>query len=98
MESILEFIRIFNSSENIELFTDNACYWFAIILSNRFSNSKIVYDPHQIHFATKIGNHIYDITGIVEYDEDYVDWLEYQEYADDTDLIIQMCINMRGAD
>ena len=98
MDIILEFIKVFRSTESTELFTEIACYWFSIILCNRFSNARVVYNPSRVHFAAKIGSHVYDITGIVEDEEDYEDWSDYLEYADDADLIIQNCINIRGVE
>lgn len=94
MSNILEFIKIFDSPSNKILFTECACYWFSEILHQRFSNSVIVYNPHLVHFATKINGRVYDINGIVEDDEDYVEWERYSSYADDADMIIKYCINL----
>ena len=94
MESILEFIKIFNSPSNTILFTECACYWFSVILHQRFPNSSIVYDPHQVHFATKINGKVYDITGLVVEDSDYIDWEYYSSSSDDADMIMKYCIRL----
>lgn len=95
MSAIIEFIKIFQSPSNINLFTECACYWFANILHQRFPNSYIVYDPHQVHFATKIEDRVYDITGIVGEDSDYIDWEYYAFFhQEDAELIIRNCINL----
>lgn len=92
MSTILEFIKIFQSESNISLFTEVSCYWFAVILEKRFSGV-IMYDPHQVHFATKIKGKIYDITGLVD-STDYIEWSKYVKESDDTDLIISNCIRL----
>lgn len=97
-DTILDFIAIFSTPSNRVLFTEVACYWFAHILHTRFSNSYIVYDPHRVHFATKINNKIYDITGIIEDDSEYIDWDEYSETFDDSEYISECCIDLRGGE
>lgn len=96
MEEILRFIEVFRSPSNSILFSEEACYWFAIILHQRFPNSTIVYNPDIVHFATKIYNRVYDISGIVNHEEDYVEWEDYQE--DDRHLIEECCIKLKGGD
>lgn len=98
MSEVLDFIKVFNSPSNETLFTNCACYWFAHILVNRFPNSTIMYNPHQIHFAAKIRGSLYDISGRIEDDEDYLDWSEYMDTSDDADMIIENCIKLRGGD
>ena len=93
MDDILEFIGVFDSPSNKILFTEVSCYWFAMILKERFSGN-IVYNPHQVHFATKIGSKVYDITGIIEDSSDYVDWNKYSTTAEDSDLIEECCIRL----
>ena len=94
MSEILSFIKVFHSPSNEILFKDCACYWFSHILHTRFPDSCIMYNPHQVHFATKINGTIYDIEGIIEDDSEYIDWEEYSTYADDIDMIISNCINL----
>lgn len=98
MSEVLEFIKIFQSPSNNELFQECACYWFAKILQERFEGSSIVYNPSNIHFATKIKDRIYDISGQVEYSSDYIDWEEYSTYSYDANLIIENCILLKGGE
>lgn len=67
-ERILYFIDDFKSynKNNVleDTFTKGYCYYFALILKDRFDGS-IYYDPKIGHFITKIGRDYYDITGCV---------------------------------
>ena len=72
MKDVMNFINVFTSSNNnkeiIDVFSKCKCsYWFATILFRRFilNQATIVYDVQKRHFGTRIGNHVYDITGIV---------------------------------
>lgn len=62
-EEILGFISMFQSKETITIFTQGMCYWFAVILSNRFPDGEIYYDQIDGHFVTRICNKYYDVTG-----------------------------------
>lgn len=66
-DEVLNFIHTFTANgtrrEVIETFTSGCCWWFATILHIRFPNSEIYYDQIDNHFAVKIGDGIYDITG-----------------------------------
>ena len=67
-EEILLFIDHFADygKEVIDCFTTGNCYWFAVILNERFGGT-IVYNPVACHFACKLnGGHIYDITGQID--------------------------------
>jgi len=70
---VLEFIEKFKQYEQGDVlhrtFTNGYCYYFAIILQERFGG-EILYDPIEGHFVTRIlddyfGIHLYDITGEV---------------------------------
>lgn len=98
MSDILSFINVFRSPSNEILFKDCACYWFSHILHTRFPDSFIMYDPHQVHFATKIRGNLYDISGKIELVEDYVYWEEYASISSDADMIIEYCINLKGGE
>lgn len=93
MSDILDFIKVFTSPSTTNLFTECACYWFAVILRDRFSGT-IVYDPHRVHFATEINGSLYDITGHIKDTLDYINWEDYASTAEDADLIIQYCIKL----
>lgn len=64
--NILEFIlqiRKYDDSGSIgELFTKGFCYYFAVILQERFGG-EIVYEPIEGHFYCAIGNAYYDYYG-----------------------------------
>lgn len=94
---VIEFIKNFHiSSETLDLFTDCACYWFAEILALRFGGSVIYYNPHIVHFATMVGDKLYDIRGAVMYPEDYIEWSVYKEQFPETvESIEEACINLR---
>ena len=97
MNEINKFIKAFNSygEQVIKCFTESNCYWFAYILKSQF-NGDIVYNPIIHHFACKIDEHIYDITGdcTEEYHVGWVDWFEYLQIDPvHSKRLIQCCIN-----
>lgn len=59
-QEILQFISRFDRAQ--ECFMDGCCYWFAVILKERFCGS-IVYDPIYGHFLCEIDGDMYDVTG-----------------------------------
>ena len=75
----------------VEIFTCGCCYWFAFILATRFPGSTIMYDEVANHFGTKIGSSVYDITGDVT--EQY-EWIEWSDVTDELhrERIIRDCI------
>lgn len=89
------FLKRFHCSDNIdEVFTSCCCYWFATILFRRFirDGAEIMYDEVINHFGTKINNKVYDITGDVTNDYNWVTW----DSIDDESLrqrIVRDCIN-----
>ena len=72
-DQIVKFISDFvKSGKNpdviIRTFFNGYCYYFAIILMERFSllpDKEILYDPIEGHFVTRIGDQLYDIRGNV---------------------------------
>lgn len=92
---VLKFINRFNpKSEDVRsTFMDGCCYWFAFILRHRFftDDSEIMYDPVANHFGTRIGDAVYDITGNVT--EQY-NWIPWYRIDDETHRmrIIRDCI------
>lgn len=82
---VLKFINGFktlNYTDSIEYtFLRGYCYWFAVILFERFKNEyqcEIWFDPEWIHFATRIDYELYDITGEVQFTNDFVPWEQYK--------------------
>lgn len=96
-DTIIGFINRFTDNNQntavIEKFQCGCCYWFAEILYERFfdEGTGIVYDVVANHFATKIHGRVYDITGDVTDQYNFVDW----NYYDDTrhkDRIYRDCV------
>ena len=46
-----------------EYFLDGNCYWFAVILTKRFPQLSIYYEPILGHFVAGANNKYYDCTG-----------------------------------
>lgn len=93
-EKVLQFIDKFRNVGNnpdaiIINFTTGNCYWFAHILYNRFehnvtySNIEIMYNQIEGHFACRVNENLYDITGKIPDNEikDYISWMALQ-YTD----------------
>ena len=75
---ILEFIqRRFKKDCN---WVDGNCYYFAIILKDRFPEGKIFYDVIHGHFVFKYQDELYDWNGIHNSDGFLVDWESFDEY------------------
>ena len=85
------------------IFSYSGCYWFARILYDRFymleleTDGDILYDPILNHFACRINDRIYDITGDIT-DSSIYGWRSWSEYAEidelETERIIKYCIRM----
>ena len=67
MYEILNFIkRRWKKDAN---WLDGNCYWFAVILQNRFPFLEIYYLPIKGHFVCGDGVNYYDWTGVVQLEE-----------------------------
>lgn len=81
---VLNFIDEFNSSEGkkqiVECFTCSMPFWFAYILNGRFATSaektEIMYDDAENHFGCQIDAEVYDITGIVTNQYNWIPWTD----------------------
>lgn len=66
-DEVISFINKFksyNKSNVLEkTFLEGYCYYFALILKERFKEGKILYDKVENHFMFKYKNKLYDITG-----------------------------------
>lgn len=74
--------------------TDGNCYYFALILKDRFPEGKIFYDVRLGHFIYKYGEKYYDWLGVYECKEDYLvpwDLFEMYDYSQ-KQRIMQDCI------
>lgn len=85
MNEVLEFIHR-RFKDNCDWKSGN-CYYFAIILKERFCNysPEIYYDVIDGHFLCKINESYYDWSGIVEYDDEYLNkyvikWSTFHKY------------------
>ena len=75
---ILDFIkRRFKTDCN---WLNGNCYYFALILSDRFSGGEICYDVIYGHFVFAIGERYYDWTGEVSPKGILVKWSEFDKY------------------
>jgi hypothetical protein len=90
-DQILEFIhRRFKNDCN---WTTGNCYYFAIILKDRFPEGKIFYDVILGHFVFCYENKFYDWTGCIKPYGYLVEWDKFDDY--DTlqkQVIIRDCI------
>lgn len=95
MNEVLTFINKFKfkfDKELVEVFTTGNCYYFAIILKERFKGD-IYYLPIANHFIYKIDNKYYDITGEVNPAEHPYKWSEYKlEDTKHGSRIIRDCV------
>lgn len=82
MNDINKFINEFKQfgKSVIKCFTEGNCYWFAFILKTRFPEGQIVLNNLINHFAFKVNDKLYDITGCCDntYEGEWVSWLDYQ--------------------
>lgn len=104
-EKINHFIDRFTHGGELKevknIFSYGGCYWFARILYDRFymleleTDGDILYDPVLNHFACRIDDRIYDITGDITNSSIY-GWRSWNEYAEidelETNRIIKYCI------
>lgn len=93
-KKIDNFLKRFHEFDNVDdTFTKGCCYWFAVILHERFPDSEIVYDPIACHFAVKIENSYYDITGNVDHKYKFYLWDSDKLDPLDKKRTIRDCIN-----
>ena len=95
-EVIIDFIEQFQQfgSDVTDCFSFGMCYYFALILQERFG-ANIMYEPIMNHFAGEIDGYIYDITGLISNcgDPKWVHWETYQkEDVLHTSRIFRDCI------
>ena len=82
-ERILNFINNFQNIGTIQTFTEGCCYWFAEILRLRFegeySDVELMYNQIDGHFCTRIDGTLYDITGVLTDDGNWMTWCEFKD-------------------
>lgn len=90
---ILDFIdRRFGDTDSH--WQDGNCYYFALILKDRFPSGKIVYDPVDNHFLFKYLGVLYDSKGIDNRsNREVIKWDKYREFdEEDYKNVIKYCI------
>ena len=98
---VIRFIGRFTDNgkrtEVIDAFMNGCCYWFALILERRFTyfyDATIVYDQIDNHFGCEIDGEVYDITGVVTGERQWVSWRSvYKSDANLAEYIRRDCIN-----
>ena len=77
---------------------DGNCYYFAIILKERFPEGKIIYDVSDGHFLVRIEDVYFDWVGDHDFSKEiqekyFIDWDKFDEYDPlQKQRIIQDCI------
>ena len=90
-DEVLEFIK--RRFKNDCKWVDGNCYYFAIILKDRFPEGKIYYNVRWCHFVFQYHNKFYDWTGTVNQDGHLVEWDKFNEYdSSQRERIIRDCI------
>lgn len=78
MNEVLDFIkRRFSKDCN---WLDNNCYYFSLILKNRFSQGVIFYDVINGHFIFQCNSKYYDWSGEIQPNGHLVEWDKFDEY------------------
>lgn len=96
MDEVEEFIRR-RFPDDCRWLTGN-CYYFAVILKDRFPEGEIYYDVIDGHFLFKLGIGFYDYEGHAYYDayptnKDFVPWDKFDEYDPiQKEVIVRDCI------
>ena len=92
VSQFIEKFKFKHNKELIEVFTTGNCYYFAVILKERF-NGEIFYLPIANHFICKIENKYYDITGELNPSEHPYQWSQYKfEDEKHYNRIVRDCI------
>lgn len=89
---VLEFIkRRFKNDCN---WTDGNCYYFTLILKDRFPEGMIFYDVREGHFVFEYHEKYYDWNGIIKCKADYlVPWHLFDKYDSiQKEVIVRDCI------
>ena len=86
---VVEFIQGFSDAK--ELFLCGYCYWFAVILANRF-HGEIWYMPIENHFICRIDGFYYDVTGRMRPENIVYRWSDYPDELEKK-RIIRDCVN-----
>ena len=90
-DEVLEFIhRRFPIDSH---FMDMNCYYFSLILHDRFKKGAVWYDVINGHYVYLYNGKYYDWTGIVEPNGYLVEWDKFKEYDEaQYKVIVRDCI------
>ena len=90
-DEVLEFInRRFKKDCN---WLDGNCYYFAVILKERFPSGRIWYDVIWKHFVFQYQGQFYDWTGVVMPDTTLVEWDKFDKYDSlERERVIRDCV------
>lgn len=95
-KEVLDFIQSFKFADTKaieETFSCGKCYWFALILSERFLGT-ICYNPIDNHFVTLIDGNFYDINGVYQSSESLFTWEAFVKYDElQANIIARDCMN-----
>ena len=91
MKEILEFIhRRFPIDSH---FLDMNCYYFALILKDRFPQGEIFYDVIYGHFMFLCEGDYYDWTGCIKPKGTLIKWDEFEKYDSlQKQIVIRDCL------
>lgn len=91
MNEVLEFIQ--RRFKDDCCWMSGNCYYFAIILKDRFSKGKIFYDVIDGHFLFEYQNILYDWNGVVNSVGYLVEWDKFDNYDKlQKKVIVRDCI------
>ena len=76
--SFIEQITIKYPKEIKDVFSNGYCFWFAIILRERF-HGEIWFNSSLVHFATCIEDRLFDVNGMIDDTYGWMPWTEFQE-------------------
>lgn len=95
VERFIDKFKFCHAKELEEVFTKGNCYYFAVILKDRFDGD-IYYLPIDNHFICKIEDKYYDITGKVKPTEIPIPWIIYKKKDEaEAKRIIRDCIKFK---
>lgn len=92
-DKVLDFIkRRFGDTDSH--WQDGNCYYFSIILKDRFPKGNIMYDPVDNHFLFRYRGVLYDSKGVDKRSiKDVMRWDKYKEFDEsDYNNVIKYCI------
>lgn len=98
-DDILDFIKNFQNEGTIKTFTEGCCFWFALILDEWCkclpvrTQHRIMYNQVDGHFACEINCDLYDITGRLDYNDNWVPWADwYMSEPSYREVVVRDCI------